>query len=78
MGLFDRAAVCSCNDSMSPLNLTIDFTRLFIVNSCKKDHPNNKNKPDKSFKMPVDTRLKFMEYKFRNYNIKIDFIVFCS
>lgn len=29
--LFDRAAVCSCNDSMSQLNLTIDFTRLLIV-----------------------------------------------
>lgn len=29
--LFERAAVCCFNDSVSQLNLTIDFTELFIV-----------------------------------------------
>lgn len=34
--LFDGAAVCCCNDSVSQLNLTIDFTELFIVRFLKE------------------------------------------
>lgn len=52
--LVDRAAVCCCGDSMSQLNLTIDFTGLLIVRFLEKELAKHQIQ-GKSYKASIDT-----------------------